>query len=123
MIKIAVTMVVTAVAGIVGYFLSDTFKERQAQRQRDKIAAEVARGDEEAVNARLGRFRIVWPWILVGILVAAGCAMTRTVYVKEQDKAIALQPGTVYTNTSEAVEWVVPRAIMTQLVIANEGLQ
>ena len=123
MIKIAITAVVTAVAGIVGYFLSDTFRERQAQRQRDRIAAEVSRGDEEAVNARLGRFRVFWPWIIVGILVAAGCAMTRTVYVKEQDKAIALKPGMVYTNTSEAVEWVVPRAIMTQLVIANEGLQ
>ena len=48
--------------------------------------------------------------------------MTRTVYVKEQDKAIALQPGMVYTNTSEAVEWIVPRSVMTQLVIANEGL-
>ena len=122
MIKIAITAVVTAVAGIVGYFLSDTFRERQAQRQRDRIAAEVSRGDEEAVNARLGRFRVFWPWIIVGILVAAGCAMTRTVYVKEQDKAIALQPGTVYTNTSESVEWVVPRAVMTQLVIAEEGL-
>ena len=123
MIKVAITMVVTAVAGLIGYFVSDTFKERQAQRQRDRIADEVARGDEEAVNARLGRFRVFWPWVIVGILVAAGCAMTRTVYVKEQDKAIALQPGMVHTNTSEAVEWVVPRAIMTQLVIANEGLQ
>lgn len=123
MIKVAITMVVTAVAGLIGYFVSDTFKERQAQRQRDRIADEVARGDEEAVNARLGRFRVFWPWVIVGILVAAGCAMTRTVYVKEQDKAIALQPGDVYTNASGAVEWVVPRAIMTQLVIANEGLQ
>ena len=122
MIKIALTMAVTAVAGIVGYFLSDTYKERQAQKQRDKIASEVSRGDEAAVNARLGRFRSAWPWLIVGVVVAAGCAMTRTVYVKEQDKAIALQPGTVYTNTSESVEWVVPRAVMTQLVIAEEGL-
>ena len=122
MIKIALTAVITAVAGIVGYFLSDTFKERQAQRQRDKIAAEVARGDEAAVNARLGRFRVLWPWAVLAALVAAGCAMTRTVYVKEQDKAIALQPGMVYTNTSEAVEWIVPRSVMTQLVIATEGL-
>ena len=115
-------MAVTAVAGIVGYFLSDTYKERQAQKQRDKIASEVSRGDEAAVNARLGRFRSVWPWLIVGVAVAAGCAMTRTVYVKEQDKALALQPGTVYTNTSESVEWVVPRAVMTQLLIAEEGL-
>ena len=123
MIKIAITAVVTAVAGIVGYFLSDTFRERQAQRQRDRIAAEVSRGDEEAVNARLGRFRVFWPWVIVGILVAAGCAMTRTVYVKEQDKVIALKPGETYSNATDAIEWVVPRAVMTQLVIANEGLQ
>ena len=123
MIKISITAVVTAVAGIVGYFLSDTFRERQAQRQRDRIAEEVSRGDEEAVNARLGRFRVFWPWLLVGILVAAGCAMTRTVYVKEQDKVIALKPGETYSNATDAVEWVVPRAVMTQLVIANEGLQ
>ena len=123
MIKIAITAVVTAVAGIVGYFLSDTFRERQAQRQRDRIAAEVSRGDEEAVNARLGRFRVFWPWIIVGILVAAGCAMTRTVYVKEQDKVIALRPGESYSNDTDAVQWIVPRAVMTQLVIANEGLQ
>ena len=123
MVKIAITMVVTAVAGIVGYFMSDTYRERVAQKQRDKIAAEVSQGDEEAVNARLGRFRSVWPWLVVGFLVAAGCAMTRTVYVKEQDKVTALQPGAVYSNATDAVEWVVPRAVMTQLVIANEGLQ
>ena len=123
MIKAIITMVVTAVAGIVGYLVSDTFRERQAQKQRDKIAAEVARGDEAAVNARLGRFRVVWPWLIVGILVAAGCAMTRTVYVKEQDRVIALKPGDSYSNDTDAVQWVVPRAVMTQLVIANEGLQ
>ena len=123
MIKIAITAIVTAVAGIVGYFLSDTFRERQAQRQRDKIAAEVSRGDEEAVNARIGRFRVLWPWLLTGTLVAAGCAMTRTGYVKEQDRVIALKPGESYSNGTDAVQWIVPRAVMTQLVIANEGLQ
>ena len=123
MIKAIITMVVTAVAGIVGYLVSDTFRERQAQKQRDKIAAEVARGDEAAVNARIGRFRVFWPWIIVGILVAAGCAMTRTVYVKEQDRVIALKPGESYSNGTDAVQWIVPRAVMTQLVIANEGLQ
>ena len=123
MIKAILTLIVTAVAGLVGYFVSDTFRERLAQKQRDKIAAEVARGDEAAVNARLGRFRAFWPWVIVGILVAAGCAMTRTVYVKEQDKVIALKPGETYSNATDAVEWVVPRAVMTQLVIANEGLQ
>ena len=123
MIKTVLTMIVTAIAGLVGYFVSDTFRERLAQKGRDKIAAEVARGDEAAVNARLGRFRAVVPWVVFAILVIAGCVCTRTVYVKEQDKVTALKPGEIYSNATDAVEWVVPRAIMTQLVIANEGLQ
>ena len=54
MIKTIVTMIVTAIAGLVGYLVSDSFRERLAQKQRDKIASEVARGDEAAVNARTG---------------------------------------------------------------------
>ena len=123
MIKIAITAVVTAVAGIVGYFLSDTFRERMAQRERDRIAAEVANGDEAAVNARIGRFRSFVPWVVAALLIIGGCAVTRTVYVKEQDKVTALRPGETYSNATEAVEWVVPRTVMTQLVIANEGLK
>ena len=123
MIKIAITAVVTAVAGIVGYFLSDTFRERMAQRERDRIAAEVAGGDEAAVNARIGRFRAVGPWVLLALVVIVGCAVTRTCYVREQDKVTALRPGETYSNATEAVEWVVPRTVMTQLVIANEGLK
>ena len=122
MIKIAITAVVTAVAGIVGYFLSDSFRERMAQRERDKIATEVANGDEGAVNARIGRFRSVVPWVGAALLIVGGCAVTRTVYVKEQDKVIALKPGEVYSNATDAVEWIVPRTVMTQLVIANEKL-
>ena len=123
MIKTIVTMVVTAIAGLVGYLVSDTYRERQAQKQRDKIASEVARGDEAAINARVGRFRSFVPWVVVTLLVIGGCAVTRTVYVKEQDKVTALHPGEIYSNATEAVEWVVPRSVMTQLVIANEGLQ
>ena len=123
MIKTIITMVVTAIAGLVGYLVSDTYRERQAQKQRDKIASEVARGDEAAVNARLGRFRSVVPWVVTALLIIGGCAVTRTVYVKEQDKVTALHPGEIYSNATEAVEWVVPRSVMTQLVIANEGLQ
>ena len=123
MVKVAITAVVTAVAGIVGYLLSDTFRERLAQRQRDKIAAEVANGDEAAVNARIGRFRSLAPWVVAALLIIGGCAVTRTVYVKEQDKVTALSPGETYSNATEAVEWVVPRTVMTQLVIANEGLK
>ena len=35
----------------------------------------------------------------------------------------ALKPGATYSNATDAVEWVVPRTVMTQLVIANEGLR
>ena len=123
MIKVIITGLVTIVAGAVGYFLSPAFRERLAQRQRDRIAAEVAQGDEAAVNARLGRFRSVVPWVVAALLIIGGCAVTRTVYVKEQDRVIALRPGDAYSNDTDAVQWVVPRAVMTQLVIANEGLQ
>ena len=123
MIKTIVTMVVTAVAGLVGYLVSDSFRERLAQKQRDKIASEVARGDEAAVNARIGRFRSLVPWAVATLLVIGGCAVTRTVYVKEQDRVTALRPGETYSNATDAVEWIVPREIMTRLVIANERLR
>ena len=122
MIKSIITLIVTAIAGLVGYLVSDSFRERLAQRQRDKIADEVARGDEAAVNARIGRFRALGPWVLLALVVIVGCAVTRTCYVREQDKVTALRPGAVYSNATEAVEWIVPRAIMTQLVIAEEKL-
>ena len=122
MIKTIITMVVTAIAGLIGYLVSDSFRERLAQRQRDKIAEEVARGDEAAVNARIGRFRALGPWVIAALLVIVGCAVTRTCYVREQDKVTALRPGEVYSNATEAVEWVVPRTVMTQLVIASEKL-
>ena len=32
-------------------------------------------------------------------------------------------PGEVYSNATDAVEWIVPRTVMTQLVIANETLR
>ena len=122
MIKSIITLIVTAVAGLVGYLVSDSFRERLAQRQRAKIADEVARGDEAAVNARIGRFRALGPWVLLALVVIVGCAVTRTCYVREQDKVTALRPGEVYSNATESVEWIVPRAIMTQLVIAEEKL-
>lgn len=122
MIKTIITMVVTAIAGLVGYLVSDSFRERLAQKQRDKIASEVAQGDEAAINARLGRFRSVAPWVVITLLIIGGCAVTRTVYVKEQDRVTALRPGEVYSNATDAVEWVVPRTVMTQLVIASEKL-
>ena len=122
MIKSIITLIVTAIAGLVGYLVSDSFRERLAQRQRDKIADEVARGDEAAVNARIGRFRALGPWVLLALAVIVGCVVTRTCYVREQDKVTAFRPGEVYSNATESVEWIVPRAIMTQLVIAEEKL-
>ena len=122
MIKSIITLIVTAIAGLVGYLVSDSFRERLAQRQRDRIADEVARGDEAAVNDRIGRFRALGPWVLLALVVIVGCAVTRTCYVREQDKVTALRPGEVYSNATESVEWIVPRAIMTQLVIAEEKL-
>ena len=95
-------------------------KRSAFQRQN---TSEVARGDEAAVNARIGRFRAVGPWVFAALLIIGGCAVTRTVYVKEQDRVTALRPGETYSNATEAVEWVVPRTVMTQLVIANEGLK
>ena len=122
MIKSIITLIVTAIAGLVGYLVSDSFRERLAQRQRDKIADEVARGDEAAVNARIGRFRALGPWVLLALVVIVGCAVTRTCYVREQDKVTALRPGEGDSNATEWVEWIVRRAIMTQLVIAEEKL-
>ena len=122
MIKAIVTMLVTVVGGLVGYLVSDSFRERLAQRQRDKIAPEAACGDEAAVYARFGRFRALGRWVLLALVVIVGCAVTRTVYVKEQDKVTALRPGEVYSNATDAVEWIVPRTVMTQLVIASEKL-
>ena len=122
MTKVVITAVLTAVAGAVAYFLSPSYREKVAQRERDKIASEVATGNEPAINARIGRFRAVAPWVTLALLIIGGCAASRTVYVKEQDRVIAIHPGETYSNATEAVEWVVPRTVMTQLVIANEGL-
>ena len=123
MMKIAITAVLTAIAGAVAYFLSPSYREKVAQRERDKIASEVATGNEPAVNARIGRFRAVAPWVTLALLIIGGCAVSRTVYVKEQDRVIAIHPGEIYSNATDTVEWVVPRTVMTQLVIANEGLR
>ena len=123
MIKVMLTAIVTTIAGLIGYLVSDSFRERLSQRQRDKIASEVANGDEQAVNARLGRFRSFAPWAVLALLIIVGCAVTRTVYVKERDRVTAIRPGEIYSNATDAVEWVVPREIMTRLVIANERLR
>ena len=116
--------ILQVVASVAGYFLSEGYRAKKRQKERDVIAEEVAGGDEKAVNARLGRFRAVWPWLVVGILVAAGCCSApKVVYVREADRVRCLPPGGVHTNVSDAVEWIVPRSKMTQLVIDAEGLE
>lgn len=118
MIKALITMV----ANIAGYFFSPRRQEKKDQMERNTIAEEVASGDEDKVNARLGKFH-AFPWLLAGALCIGGCfTSTKTVYVREQDKVRALQPGAVYTNETDVVEWIVPRTKMTQLVISAEGL-
>lgn len=56
---------------------------------------------------------------LLLLILAAGC-VAKTVYVRERDKVKALAVGEVYTNESQAVEWVVPPAILTKL-LKEEG--
>ena len=107
-------------ASVAGYFLSERYQRKKDLKERDRIAQEVASGDENAVNARLGKFRSL-PWIIVGlVLLGAGCACSKVVYVREQDRVRALAPGEVYTNTSDVVEWIVPRTVMTKALIAYE---
>ena len=66
----------------------------------------------------VGRLRVTF-----ALLIIVGCAVTRTVYVKERDRVTAIRPGETYSNATDAVEWIVPREIMTRLVIANERLR
>ena len=72
MTKVVITAVLTAIAGAVAYFLSPSYREKVAQRERDKIASEVAKGDEPAVNARIGRFRAIAPWVVLALLIIGG---------------------------------------------------
>ena len=65
MIKTILTMVVTAIAGLVGYLVSDTYRERQAQKQRDKIAneglkKEQSEGVEEAGEKARKQSSVGW---------------------------------------------------------------
>ena len=117
-----ITAIFKIIAAVSGWFFSDRRAKAKDQARRDEIAKEVADGDEDKVNARLGKFH-AFPWLLAGTLCLGGCfSEPKTVYVREQDKVRALQPGAVYTNETDAVEWIVPRTKMTQLVISAEGL-
>jgi len=109
-------------ANIASYFFSEDYRKKKALKERDAINAEVAAGDEDAVNARLGRC-LGLPWILIGLVLLGGCIKKRVpVYVREQDRSYSLQPGGVYTNESDSVVWIVPRKIFADLVIlAAEG--
>ena len=87
MIKTIITMVVTAIAGLIGYLVSDSFRERLAQRQRDKIASEVARGDEAAVNQIkrtfiLARHRVKSDWNLVKVTRRGSAPICESTFVR-----------------------------------------
>jgi len=109
-------------ANIASYFLSEEYRKKKSLKERDAINEEVAAGDEDAVNARLGRC-LGLPWILIGLILLGGCCTkTVPVYVREQDRSYSLRPGGVYTNSSDTVVWIVPRKIFADLVIlAAEG--
>lgn len=118
-----VSSVLSAIANFVAYWFSERRMKAKDQEERERIADEVARGDEDAVNARLGRRFPLFPWILWSVLVIAGCFSSRKpVYVRESDKVIALPPGAVHTNENETVEWIVPRARMSEFLLRAEGL-
>jgi len=117
-----ISSIVKAVANIVAYLFSERRMKAKDQAERDRIASEVAEGDEDAVNARLGRLR-VFPWILFAVLSIGGCwSRPKPVYVREADKVLALAPGRVHTNTTDVVEWIVPRTRMSEFLLLSEGL-
>ena len=68
------------------------------------------------------QYTLVFSSVLLLVALGGCFSEPKTVYVREQDKVRALQPGAVYTNETDAVEWIVPRTKMTQLVISAEGL-
>jgi len=113
---------ITLAANIASYFFSEDYRKKKAMKERDAINAEVSTGDEDAVNARLGRC-LGLPWILIGLVLLGGCVTKHVpVYVREQDRSYSLRPGGVYTNNSDSVVWIVPRKIFADLVIvAAEG--
>jgi hypothetical protein len=60
-------------------------------------------------------------FMVLSLAFVGGCVIERTVYVREGDKAIALKVGEAHTNTSESVEWILPRGVMTKLLNAAEA--
>ena len=106
---------------VIGWFKA-LFTKENAKKLAKEVKKTMVATTSAAVNARIGRFRALGPWVLLALVVIVGCAVTQTCYVREQDKVTALRPGEIYSNATESVEWIVPRAIMTQLVIAEEKL-
>ena len=110
--------IIKAVCSVVTWLFSERRAKAKEKAEREKVADEVARGDEDKVNARISKVGLV---IIVSFFFLLGCFSARTVYVREGDKAIALQSGGVHTNTSETVEWILPRSVMTRLLNAAEA--
>lgn len=114
--------IITAIATIVTWLFSERRAKAKDEKEREKIAEEVASGDEDKVNARLSRVVKAGAAALVLVSLSGCFSEAKTVYVRENDRVFALRPGEVYTNTTSAVEWIVPRTTMTKLLFASEGL-
>lgn len=114
--------IITAIATAITWFFSERRAKAKDQKARERIAKEVAEGDEDKVNARISRaFKMgAAALLLTGLF---GCfTKSETVYVRENDRVFALKPGSVYTNETTSVEWIVPRTVMQKLLFAGEGL-
>jgi len=106
--------IISMIAEVVRWYFSPEHAEAQRRERNADTRKAVYKGDEDKVNARITDLIA----LTVGSVVCAtflGC-LESTVYVSERDRVKALQIGEVYTNESQAVEWVVPPAILTQLL-------
>ena len=110
--------IVKGISAVVQWFFSERRAKAKEREERRKVADEVASGDEDKVNARITKLMV---FMVFSLAFVGGCVIERTVYVREGDKAIALKVGEAHTNTSESVEWILPRGVMTKLLNAAEA--
>lgn len=75
--------ILAIIAAIAQHLASPAREKAKKQKTRETIEAEVRRGDEKSVNARLKRnLAIIGALLLIG-----GCAAPEVVYVNEPDRA------------------------------------
>ena len=110
--------IVNGISAVVQWFFSERRAKAKEREERRKVADEVASGDEDKVNARITKLMV---FMVLSLAFVGGCVIERAVYVREGDKAIALKVGEAHTNTSESVEWILPRGVMTKLLNAAEA--